>query len=403
MVVYAKLGRTLNASPTAHLYANYKQLPITFERGVGARLFDTAGKSYLDFTAGIAVTALGHAHPAMIKALTEQASKLWHVSNYYFNAPNLALADKLCAISGFNRALFCNSGAEANEAMFKLARGHFYRAGQPERTRIIAFDNAFHGRTMGALSMTGTPKYREGFGQLAGITHVPFGDLDAVRREMGPDVAAVIVEPIQGEGGVLPAAPGFLQALRDLCTQGGALLLVDEVQTGMGRTGAWFGYQNANIAPDAISLAKGLGGGFPIGAMLTRSAFAEALPPGTHGTTFGGNALACAVALAVVDTIAAEALAPHAFAMGTKLRWGLEMLCVDMPALCIKSRGIGLLQGLVLRKDVVPRELVVTLAEQGLLCTASGADALRFTPPLNVTEQEVDEALTVLRTTLSRR
>ena len=392
-------SRTLNAA-ASHLYANYKQLPIVFDRGLGARLFDTTGKSYLDFTAGIAVTALGHAHPAMVRAVSEQAAKLWHVSNYYFNAPNLMLADKLCAISGYDHALFCNSGSEANEAMLKLARGHFYRSGQPERTRIIAFDKAFHGRTMGSLSMTGTPKYREGFGQLAGITHVPFGDLNAVAQQLGPQVAAVIVEPIQGEGGVLPATAEFLQGLRALCTEHGALLLVDCVQTGIGRTGTWFGFEHADIQPDAISLAKGLGGGFPIGAMLTSASLGGALPAGTHGTTFGGNALGCAVASAVLHIIELEDLMRNAVLMGVRLSTGLRGLCTEFPRVCTGSRGQGLLQAVILRAGLAPREVVVQLAAHGLLCTASGDDALRFTPPLNITNTEIDEALLILRKVL---
>lgn len=249
--------------------------------------------------------------------------------------------------------------------------------------------------------MTGTPKYREGFGQLSGITHVPFNDLEAVERQMGADVAAVIVEPIQGEGGVLPATRAFLEGLRAQCTKHGALLLVDEVQSGMGRTGRWFGFEHAGIRPDAISLAKGLGGGFPIGAMLTRDHLAAALPAGTHGTTFGGNALGCAVASCVIETIETERLMENAALMGARLRAGLEALCAQLPAVCLQARGEGLLQAVVLRSGLAPREVVVRLADEGLLCTASGDDALRFTPALNLTAADIDEALAILQRTLA--
>lgn len=384
-----------------HLYANYKQIPIVLTRGEGTRLYDIDGKSFLDFTAGVAVTSLGHAHPALVKSISEQAAKLWHVSNYFFNAPNLALADKLCSISGFDRALFCNSGAEANEAMFKLARGHFYRAGDTKRSRIIAFDRAFHGRTMGALSMTGTPKYREGFGAVPGVTHVPFGDIEAVRSQMDADVAAVIVEPVQGEGGVLPASAEFLKALRKLTIEHGALLLVDEVQTGIGRTGKWFGFEHAAIRPDAIALAKGLGGGFPIGAMLTTELLAGALPAGTHGTTYGGNALASAVALTVIETIENERLLERVVRAGARLSAGLGSLVKDLPSVCVGSRGEGLLQGLILRPGLPPRDALGALAAAGLLCTASGDDVIRYTPALIVSDADIDEALAISRAVLS--
>ena len=252
----------LLAIAAKRLYPNYKPAAMVLARGRGCELFDVDGRRWLDLCAGVAVCSVGHAHPKLVKAIAEQAARVMHVSNYFYNEENILLADELCAKSGMARAMFCNSGAEANEALFKLARRHAFAKGE-KRTKIVAFHNAFHGRTMGALSMTGTPKYREGFGEVAGVVHVAYGDLDAVKAQMGADVAAVIVEPVQGEGGVLPAPAGFLAGLRALCDEHGALLLMDEVQTGIGRLGRWFGFQDTGAMPDAISLAKGLGGGFP--------------------------------------------------------------------------------------------------------------------------------------------
>jgi acetylornithine/N-succinyldiaminopimelate aminotransferase len=293
-------GSDLLALAGKRLYPNYKPAPMVLARGVGCEVFDVDGRRWLDFCAGVAVCAVGHGHPALVKVIAEQSAALMHVSNYFYNEQNILLADALCEKSGMDRAMFCNSGAEANEAMLKLARRHAYGRGDKRRVKVIAFDNAFHGRTMGALSMTGTPKYHEGFGMLDGVVHVPYGDLEAVSARMSDEVAAVIVEVVQGEGGVLPAPPGFLRGLRTLCDEHGALLLLDEVQTGMGRLGRWFGFHDSGVRPDAIALAKGLGGGFPMGAMLTTEALATALPPGTHGSTFGGNPLASAVARTVL-------------------------------------------------------------------------------------------------------
>ncbi|HEX7665853.1 MAG TPA: acetylornithine transaminase, partial [Polyangiaceae bacterium] len=307
------------------LYPNYKPTPFVPVRGEGCVLFDAKGQKWLDFTAGVAVSAVGHAHPKLVAAIEEQAARVMHVSNYFYNEPNIRLADALCARTGYDRAFFCNSGAEANEALLKLARHHFYAKGDKKRLRVIAFDSAFHGRTMGALSMTGTPKYREGFGDLGAVTHVPYGNLDAVKTAIGDDVAAIIVEPVQGEGGVLPAPPGFLQELRAIADKNGSLLLIDEVQTGIGRTGKFLAHEGVTKA-DAVALAKGLGGGFPIGAMLTTEALAGALPPGTHGSTFGGNPLACAASLAVLAILDEEKLVEGAKTKGEALGKMLEGL-----------------------------------------------------------------------------
>ncbi len=383
------------------LYPNYKPAPIVVARGKGCELFDVDGRRWLDLAAGVAVCAVGHAHPKLVAALSEQAARVMHVSNYFYNEENVLLADALCERSGFSRAFFCNSGAEANEAMFKLARRHFYAKGDTKRTRFIAFHNAFHGRTMGAVSLTGTPKYREGFGGIEGVTHVAYGDLDAVKSELKDDVAAIIVEPVQGEGGVLPPPAGFLEALRTLTTERGALLLIDEVQTGIGRTGHWFGFQSSGVRPDAISLAKGLGGGCPIGAMLTTEELATALPPGTHGSTFGGNPLASAAARAVLAIIEEEGLVTGAKTKGEHLSALLNELAREMPNICEGERGVGLLRGLVLKQGFVVRDILPKIAEAGVLLTAAGERVLRFTPPLVVTDAELAEGVAAVRKVLS--
>ena len=383
------------------LYPNYKPAPLALVRGKGCELFDADGRRWLDLCAGVAVCAVGHAHPTLVRAIAEQAATVGHVSNYFYNEPNIRLADELCRRTGMSRAFFCNSGTEANEAALKLARHHFFGLGQPERLRIVAFENAFHGRTLGALSMTGTPKYREGFGPLGAVTHVPYGDAGAVERAMGKDVAAIIVEPLQGEGGVLPPPAGFLAKLRAIADAHGALLLVDEVQTGMGRLGRFLGSDGAGARPDAVTLAKGLGGGFPIGAMLTTEALAGALPPGTHGSTFGGNPLACAAALAVLRILDEEKLVDGARAKGQELARMLQELARDLPEACEGARGEGLLQGLLLRPGFVARDVLPRVQEAGVLLTAAGERVLRFSPPLVVTVAELEEGVRALRTALS--
>ena len=389
----------LLAIAAKRLYPNYKPAAMVLSRGRGCELFDVDGRRWLDLCAGVAVCSVGHAHPKHVKAIAEQAARLMHVSNYFFNEENIRLADELCEKSGMARAMFCNSGAEANEALFKLARRHAFAKGE-QRTKIVAFHNAFHGRTMGALSMTGTPKYREGFGEVAGVVHVAYGDLDAVKAQMGKDVAAVIVEPVQGEGGVLPAPAGFLSGLRAVCSEHGALLLMDEVQTGIGRLGRWFGFQDTGAMPDAISLAKGLGGGFPVGAMLTTEALAGALPPGTHGSTFGGNPLASAAARSVLSILEEEGLVRAAKEKGERLAAMLTALAEELPAVCEGERGEGLLRGLVLKQGFVVRDILPRLADAGVLLTAAGERVLRFSPPLVVTEGELAEGVAAVRRVL---
>ena len=291
-----------------HLYPNYQQSPFVLCRGQGSQLWDMDGKRYLDLCAGIAVNTLGHAHPRLVRAISEQAARLMHVSNYFYNEPNLRLAKRLCELTGYSRTFFCNSGTEAIEMSLKLARRHYTAAKDPNRYRIIAFENSFHGRTLGSLAVTGQPKYRNGFGPLMGVAHVPYGDLEAVREQLGSDVAGILVEPIQGEGGVISAPAGFLQGLRQIANEQGVLLLADEVQTGIGRTGRFLACGHSNVVPDIVALAKGLGGGFPMGAVLCNEALAAALPPGSHGTTFGGNPLASSAALAVLDVLIGDNL-----------------------------------------------------------------------------------------------
>jgi acetylornithine/N-succinyldiaminopimelate aminotransferase len=386
----------------AYLYPNYRQPAFVFVRGEGALLFDASGKRYLDLYAGIAVSTLGHAHPKLSAAIAAQAGKLLHVSNYFFNEPNVRLAEKLCRLTGMDRAFFCNSGTEAIEATLKLARRHFYASGQPERQRIVAFRNSFHGRTLGALAATGQDKYKDGFGPLPGVTHVPFGDSAAVRAALGPDVAGILVEPVQGEGGVLPAPPGFLRELRALADSHGALLLADEVQTGVGRTGKFLAFQHDGVEPDVVALAKALGGGVPIGAMLCKQFLQEALPPGSHGSTFGGNPLASAAALAVLDVLENDGLLKQVHERGQELSQLLARAAGKFPKLVECARGRGLLQALVLRDGVDARKVLGAVQESGVLLTIAGGQALRFSPPLIVSRAELEEGVNVLERTLAQ-
>jgi len=386
-----------------YLYPNYRQPALVFSRGEGTLLFDEAGKRYLDFYAGIAVSALGHGHPRLARAIAEQAARLIHVSNYYFNEPNVRLAAALCRVTGMDRAFFCNSGTEAVEASLKLVRRHFHAQGQQTRLGVIAFNNSFHGRTLGALAATGQDKYREGFGELPNVTHVPYGDAAAVAAAMSPSVAAILFEPVQGEGGVLPAPPGFLRELRAIADRHGALLIADEIQTGVGRTGSFLAVEHDGVRPDVVVLAKGLGGGVPIGAMVCRAALEGALPPGSHGSTFGGNALASAAALAVLETLESDGVLARVPVLGARLHSGLVRLAERHGALVETARGKGLLQALVLKADVDARAVLGEMQQAGLLVTIAGGQALRFSPPLTVSEGEIDEALGIAERVLATR
>ena len=372
-------------------YAPAQWLPV---RGQGSRLWDQHGRDYLDLAAGIAVTSLGHCHPAMVKALTEQAQQLWHVSNTLTNEPALRLARKLVDATFAERVFFCNSGAEANEAAFKLAR-KVASDRDPARDEIIAASNSFHGRTLFTVSVGGQPKYSEGFGpRPQAISHVPYNDIAALRAAVSARTCAIVVEPVQGEGGVLPASREYLQAARELADAHGALLIFDEVQTGVGRTGALYAYQQYGVTPDILTSAKGLGGGFPIGAMLTTSEIAQHFSVGTHGTTYGGNPLACAVAEAVIDTVNTAEVQANVTARAAQLRAGLEALNAEL-GLFAEVRGMGLLLGAVLADRYTGRagEVVAKAAEAGVIVLQAGPNVVRFAPSLVIGEDEVSEAL----------
>ena len=374
----------------AALMENYGVPPVTLVRGDGAWVWDADGNRYLDLLGGIAVNALGHAHPAVVAAVTEQVATLGHTSNFYAHEPGLALAERLLELIEPNKAdgrvLFCNSGAEANEAAFKIAR----RTGRP---RIVATEGAFHGRTMGALALTGQPAKRAPFEPMTpGVTHVPFGDAGALRDAVDGDTAAVFLEPILGEGGVVPAPPGYLHAARTVTAEAGALLVLDEIQTGIGRTGSWFAYQQAGITPDVVTLAKGLGGGLPIGACVGIGPAARLLRPGDHGTTFGGNPVCCAAALAVLRTIAQDGLVEHAATLGKELTAGIERLghpLVD------HVRGAGLLLGIGLTAERAPR-VADAARSAGFLVNAVRPDTVRLAPPLVLSTEQAHEFLGAL-------
>ncbi|HZI10177.1 MAG TPA: acetylornithine/succinylornithine family transaminase, partial [Myxococcus sp.] len=359
------------------------------------------GREYLDLLGGIATCALGHCHPEVVAAAKAQLDSLWHVSNVFYSQPQIDLAEQLTAWSGLPRAFFCNSGGEANEALIKLTRKVMKDRGTPERYEIISFEKSFHGRTLATVTATGQPKYHAGFEPLpAGFSHAPYGDLEAVRRAVGPATAAILVEPIQGEGGVRAAPPGFLTALRALCDARGLLLLVDEVQTGMGRTGKPFGFMHDGILPDAISLAKALGNGLPIGAMLCREELAASLTPGTHGSTFGGNPVAAAAANAAMRLLRQPGLLDEVHEKGEHFLARARELQARLPAGRIQAvRGRGLLLGLELDREVAP--VIGRLREAGLLVNAAGERTVRFAPPFIVTRAELDEGLAIVERVLT--
>jgi acetylornithine/N-succinyldiaminopimelate aminotransferase len=383
----------------AHLLGNYKQQPIVLERGQGSRVWDAEGKAYLDLLGGIATCCLGHCHPEVVAALKAQADKLWHVSNVFYSEPSIELAGQLTKASGLERAFFCNSGAEANEALLKLARKAMKDRGQPERFEVLTFENSFHGRTLATVTATGQTKYQKGFEPLPpGFRHVPYGDLEAVKAALSPATAAILVEPIQGEGGVRSAPQGFLKALRALCDEKGLLLLVDEIQTGLGRTGKAFAFQHAGIRPDAISLAKSLGNGIPIGAMLCTEELGKALVPGTHGSTFGGNLLACAVANVVFRLATDPKMLAEVSAKGEHFLSRARALQARLPERIKDVRGHGLLMGIELAQDAAP--VIARCRELGLLVNAAGEKTVRFAPAYVVTREELDEGLAVFERAL---
>ncbi len=378
-----------------YVVPTYRRAPVAFSHGEGVWLVDLEGKRYLDFIGGIAVSVLGHAHPRLVAAIQAQAARMLHVSNLFHIAEQAALAKWLVEHSALDRVFFCNSGAEANEAAIKLARKWGKKDGG-DRFEIIVADHSFHGRTMGTLAATMQPKYQQPFAPLVpGFVSVPFNDLDAIPRATTGRTVAVMLEPVQGEGGILPAHPEYLKSVREWCDARGLLLILDEVQTGIGRTGTLFAYEQYGIEPDVLTLAKGLGGGVPIGAMLVKERVA-ALGPGDHGSTFGGNPLACTAALAVVQTVVEERLADNAAAMGARLTRGLQALVDKGAAKAV--RGRGLLLALELNGEAGP--VVDRCREAGLLVNAVQPSALRLAPPLIVRAAEVDQALAILEKVL---
>ena len=374
---------------------NYAPAAFIPVRGAGSRVWDQSGRELIDFAGGIAVNVLGHAHPALVGALTEQANNLWHVSNVFTNEPALRLAKKLVDSTFAERVFFCNSGAEANEAAFKLARRVAHDRFGAEKYEIIAALNSFHGRTLFTVNVGGQSKYSDGFGpKITGITHVPFNDLDALKAAISDKTCAVVLEPIQGEGGVLPAELAYLQGARDLCDKHNALLVFDEVQTGMGRTGELFAYMHYGVTPDILTSAKSLGGGFPIAAMLTTEALAKHLVVGTHGTTYGGNPLACAVGNAVIDVINTPDVLNGVKAKHELFKTRLEKIGQQY-GLFTEVRGLGLLLGCVLSDawKGKAKDIFNAAEKENLMILQAGPDVVRFAPSLIVENADIEEGL----------
>jgi acetylornithine/N-succinyldiaminopimelate aminotransferase len=372
--------------------STYGRVDVVFERGEGTWIISTTGDRYLDFASGVAVNALGHAHPKLVAALTEQAHNLWHSSNLYRVAAQEKLAEQLCKVTFADQVFFCNSGAEACEGAIKVARRYHYVNGRPERWRLITFKGAFHGRTLATIASAGNAKHLEGFGHPAdGFDLVAFGDLAATEKAVTAETAGIMVEPVQGEGGVHVPPSGWLKSLRELCDRNGLLLVLDEVQTGMGRTGTLFAHEAAGITPDVMAVAKGLGGGFPIGAVLATKDAAKGMVPGTHGSTFGGNPLAAAVGCAVLAAVTEPGFLEHVRDMTLRFKQMLAALKDEFPHVIEDVRGSGLLVGLKLKP---PGGDVGTACIAEKLLTVGAADnVLRLLPPLNVTEDELAEAV----------
>ena len=384
---------TNSAAP--HLLPVFARADIGFERGEGAWLIATNGDRYLDFTSGVAVNALGHAHPALVKALQEQATKLWHMSNLFQSPDGEKLAARLCNESFADLVFFCNSGAEALEGVIKLVRHHHFSKGHPERYRIITFEGAFHGRTLATLAATGSAKYLEGYGPpMEGFDQIPHGDIEAVKKAIGPHTAGILIEPIQGEGGVRVPTNQFLKSLRALCEQHGLLLIFDEVQCGMGRTGELFAHKRVGVEPDIMSLAKALGGGFPVGAFLATKEAGKGMTPGTHGSTFGGNPLAMAAGNAVLDVMLEPGFLDRVKQVGLLFKQRLAEIKDRYPGIVAEVRGEGLQLGL---RCVVPNtQLIDALREEHLLAVGAGDNVVRLYPPLIVSDEEVGEAMGML-------
>ncbi len=395
MTTEIKVERGLFDEVMVPCYNPMEMIPV---RGKGSRIWDQDDNEYIDFAGGIAVSCLGHCHPVMVDALTEQGNKLWHLSNVMTNEPALRLAKKLTEVSFAERVFFANSGAEANEAALKLARRYAADVHGPEKSEIIAFKQGFHGRTFFTVTVGGQAAYSDGFGPKPGdVTHLPYNDIEALQAHMSDRTCAVMMEPLQGEGGIVPPTPEFAQAVRELCDKHNALLIFDEVQTGNGRTGHFYAYQGLGITPDILSTAKSLGGGFPIGAMLTTAKLAEHLKVGTHGSTYGGNPLACAVAEAVVNEVTKPEVLAGVLEREALFRAGLEKINAKHN-LFSEVRGKGLLLGAALNEEWQgrARDVLVAAGKQGLLVLVAGANVVRFTPSLVITQQEIEEGLAKL-------
>jgi acetylornithine/N-succinyldiaminopimelate aminotransferase len=387
-------GGSLPVIEHPHLLKNYGRANVNFVRGEGVWLIDDRGERYLDLVAGIAVTALGHAHPAIVGAIAAQAATLVQCSNLYHHEPAGELANKLAELSGFDRVFFCNSGAEANEAAIKLARKRAFRLGQTDRNVIIAMNNSFHGRTMGALAATDNAKYHEGFGPLpGGFKFTPFNDVAALERAVDGRTAAVIIEPVQGESGIFPATNEFLEAARRITAQNGALLIFDEIQTGMGRMGTLFAYEYYNVRPDVVTVAKALANGLPIGAVLMTEEAASALQPGDHGTTFGGSPVPCAAALAHLNLRDRMNLNSHVADMGRVLLLELREIANTDRERFGDPRGIGLMLGLPVMEPFTAKDIAEAALAENLLVNAAGNNTVRFVPPLIINEDDLREGM----------
>ncbi|WP_348675111.1 aspartate aminotransferase family protein [uncultured Abyssibacter sp.] len=379
----------------AVMVPNYNPAAVIPVRGQGSRVWDQDNREYIDLAGGIAVSALGHCHPAMVQALQAQSERLWHLSNVMTNEPAIRLAQKLVAATFADRVYFCNSGAEANEAAFKLARRYASDHFGPEKHEIISFQQAFHGRTLFTVSVGGQPKYTEGFGPVpGGLHHALYNDLDSLREVISDRTCAVVMEPMQGEGGIVPATPEFIRGVRELCDQHNALLIFDEVQTGMGRTGHLYAYEAYGVKPDILSSAKGLGGGFPVGAMLTTEKVAASFVVGTHGSTYGGNPLACAVAEAVLEQVNTPTLLSGVQARNKQLRAGLEAIAAETGAFR-EVRGMGLLMGAEVAEPFAgqARAFLNAALDAGVMVLVAGLNVVRFAPALNIPEADLDLGL----------
>ncbi|EGQ8028565.1 aspartate aminotransferase family protein [Vibrio vulnificus] len=395
MTVEMKVERGLFDEVMVPCYNPMEMIPV---KGQGSRIWDQNGNEYIDFAGGIAVSCLGHCHPVMVNALTEQAGKLWHLSNVMTNEPALRLAKKLTEVSFAERVFFANSGAEANEAALKLARRYAADVYGPEKSEIIAFKQGFHGRTFFTVTVGGQAAYSDGFGPKPGdVTHLPYNDIEALQAHISDRTCAVMTEPLQGEGGIIPPTAEFIQAVRELCDKHNALLVFDEVQTGNGRTGEFYAYQGLGVTPDILSTAKSLGGGFPIGAMLTTAKLAEHLKVGTHGSTYGGNPLACAVAEAVVTEVSKPETLQGVKEREQWFREGLAKLN-EKYQIFAEIRGKGLLLGAALNEQWQgrARDVLVAAGKEGLLVLVAGANVVRFTPSLVITKQEIEEGFAKL-------